>query len=69
MSVRDIGAVELNETFAAQVISVRRVSGIDIQNQRNIHASRLPSGTRSEWPGYTCCRRCSMCSQRNTNWV
>lgn len=44
MSIGDIGAVELNEAFAAQVIPVCRVLAIDIETQLNIHGGAIAIG-------------------------
>jgi acetyl-CoA C-acetyltransferase len=44
MSIEDIGVVEMNEAFAAQVIPVCRELGIDIDNQLNPHGGAIALG-------------------------
>lgn len=44
MSMRDIGVVELNEAFAAQVIPVCRELEIDMQEQLNPHGGAIALG-------------------------
>jgi acetyl-CoA C-acetyltransferase len=44
MSIRDIGVVELNEAFAAQVLPVCRELGIDIEDQLNPHGGAIALG-------------------------
>jgi acetyl-CoA C-acetyltransferase len=44
MSIRDIGVVELNEAFAAQVLPVCRELEIDIEDQLNPHGGAIALG-------------------------
>jgi acetyl-CoA C-acetyltransferase len=44
MTIRDIGVVELNEAFAAQVLPVCRELGIDIEEQLNPHGGAIALG-------------------------
>jgi acetyl-CoA C-acetyltransferase len=44
MSIRDIGVVELNEAFAAQVLAVCRELQIDIDQQLNPHGGAIAIG-------------------------
>jgi acetyl-CoA C-acetyltransferase len=44
MTIRDIGIVELNEAFAAQVLPVCRELGIDIEEQMNPHGGAIALG-------------------------
>jgi acetyl-CoA C-acetyltransferase len=44
LSIRDIGVVELNEAFAAQVIAVCRDTGIDLDSQLNPHGGAIALG-------------------------
>lgn len=44
MSIGDVGVVELNEAFAAQVIPICRETGIDIDNQLNPHGGAIALG-------------------------
>lgn len=44
MSIRDIGVVELNEAFAAQVLPVCRELGIDIDEQLNPNGGAIALG-------------------------
>jgi len=44
MSIRDIGVVELNEAFAAQVLPVCRELDIDIEDQLNPHGGAIALG-------------------------
>jgi acetyl-CoA C-acetyltransferase len=44
MTIRDIGVVELNEAFAAQVLPVCEELGIDIDGQLNPHGGAIALG-------------------------
>lgn len=44
VSIRDIGVVELNEAFAAQVIAVCRDTGIDLDGQLNPYGGAIALG-------------------------
>ena len=44
MKLSDVGVVELNEAFAAQVLPVCRETGIDIETQLNPHGGAIALG-------------------------